>query len=72
MSNVLKPGSTRPVGPVGPGPGGETGLTPDSCSDQPGRVLQTRRSNLSQKPDQPGNPTKTKTGSHLQIAWPEI
>ncbi|KAL4586866.1 hypothetical protein LXL04_011511 [Taraxacum kok-saghyz] len=25
--NVLKPGSTRPVQPVGPGPGGETGLT---------------------------------------------
>ncbi|KAL4589731.1 hypothetical protein LXL04_002640 [Taraxacum kok-saghyz] len=41
-NNVLKPGSTRPVGPVGPGPGGETGLTKtglmaDICSDQPGR-----------------------------------
>ncbi|KAL4561117.1 hypothetical protein LXL04_033279 [Taraxacum kok-saghyz] len=54
LANVLKPGSTRPVQPVEPGPGGKTGLTytgfmPNLSSDQPGWVLSTRRSNRSQK-----------------------
>ena len=72
MINVLKPGSTRPVQPVDPGPGGETGFKPNIRSDQPGRVLPTRRSNRPQKTDQPGNPLNPKQDPIFLLVDPEL
>ncbi|KAL4568341.1 hypothetical protein LXL04_023951 [Taraxacum kok-saghyz] len=68
--NVLKPGSTRPVQPVGLGPGGETGFKQISARINPDGFYRTGRSNRPQNTDQP--PLSSQSISEAEAKFKQI